>query len=66
MQHSAANDSSQWSWCPDIIFRQLDNNTAGDDVIASAVVCEKEHSQADGKEKCQREVLDRRSHDSTV
>jgi len=58
MQQSAAEDSSQWSWCPDVIFRQFDNNTARDYVIAGAIVCEKEHSQADGKEKCQREVFD--------
>lgn len=58
MQHSATEGSSQWSCCPNVIFRQLDNDTVRDDVVAGAVVCEEEDSQADGKEKCQREVLD--------
>jgi len=66
MPHLATNSSSQWSWCPDIIFRQLNDNTTGDDVIAGTVVCKEKHSQADRKEKCQRKVLDRRSHHSTV
>lgn len=58
--------SSEWSWRPDIIFRQLDDNAAGNDVVAGSVVCEEEDSQADGKEKRQREVLDCRSHNSAV
>jgi len=45
--------SSARSGHPEIIFSQLDDNTVRNDVVASTVVCEQEHSQTDRKEERQ-------------